>query len=178
MALKPNHDGGLVVKRMGCIISLLVLILISVGGCQSKSAALVQGEKTPLFQLKRLDGELLQFPDMFAGKVVVIRFWADWCPFCKSEMKSIEPIYEKYRSKGLVILALNVRQDRKTAAAFINKLGISYDVLLDEEGETARNYGVIGLPTTFFIDQKGLLHTRIIGESSAALFEQIVGELL
>jgi cytochrome c biogenesis protein CcmG, thiol:disulfide interchange protein DsbE len=178
MAVKLNHDGGLVVKRMGRIISFFVLILICLGGCQSKTAALVQGKKTPLFQLKSLDGDLQQFPDMFAGKVVVIRFWADWCPFCKSEMKSIEPIYQKYRSKGLVMLALNVRQDRKTAAAFINKLGISYDVLLDEEGEIARNYGVIGLPTTFIIDRQGLLHTRIIGESSAELFEQIVAELL
>ncbi|MES9978208.1 MAG: TlpA disulfide reductase family protein, partial [Candidatus Thiodiazotropha sp. 6PLUC5] len=90
----------------------------------------------------------------------------------------IEPVYRKLKDKGLVILALNVRQDRETAAAFIDKLAISYGVLLDDEGATARNYGVIGLPTTFFLDRKGRLHTRIIGESSAELFEQLVSELL
>jgi peroxiredoxin len=78
----------------------------------------------------------------------------------------------------LVILALNVRQDRDTAAAFIEKLNISYPALLDKEGEVARAYGVIGLPTTFAIDREGRLHTRIIGESSAELFARIVDELI
>ncbi|MES9929476.1 MAG: TlpA disulfide reductase family protein, partial [Candidatus Thiodiazotropha sp. 6PDIVS] len=87
-------------------------------------------------------------------------------------------IYRKLKDKGLVMLALNVRQDRETAAAFINKLAITYEVLLDEQGETARNYGVIGLPTTFILDRKGRLHTRIIGESTAELFEMVVSELL
>jgi peroxiredoxin len=93
-------------------------------------------------------------------------------------MQSIEPVYQAYRSKGLVILALNVRQDRDTATAFIEKLNISYPALLDSEGEVAREYGVIGLPTTFVIDREGRLHTRIIGESTAELFAQIVDELI
>jgi peroxiredoxin len=147
-------------------------------GCQSESSALTKGQQPPAFRLESLNGELTNFPQEYEGKVVVIRFWADWCPFCESEMQSIEPVYQAYRSKGLVILALNVRQDRDTATAFIEKLNISYPALLDSEGEVAREYGVIGLPTTFVIDREGRLHTRIIGESTAELFAQIVDELI
>ncbi|MET0064894.1 MAG: TlpA disulfide reductase family protein [Candidatus Thiodiazotropha sp.] len=174
-----SHDGGcLVVVRRGLSLLLLACLTLIAGCGGSDSAGLVKGEATPGFELQRLDRGMARFPGDFAGQVVVIRFWADWCPFCESEMKAIEPVYRKYREKGLRILALNVRQDRRTATAFIDKLGISYDTLLDEEGAVARAYGVIGLPTTFILDRKGRLATRILGESSAELFEQLVRDQL
>jgi len=73
---------------------------------------------------------------------------------------------------------VNVRQDRDTAARFIAKLDISYRVLLDEDGGLARQYGVTGLPTTYFIDREGRLITRILGETAPELFEKIVREML
>ena len=93
-------------------------------------------------------------------------------------MRDIQPVYRRYRDQGLVILAVNVRQDRATAERFINKLGICYDILLDLDGSVARAYGVSGLPTTFIVDRTGRLHTKIIGESTPELFEQLVRELL
>ncbi|MEJ2621738.1 MAG: TlpA disulfide reductase family protein [Candidatus Thiodiazotropha sp.] len=159
-------------------ISLVLLGLAGLMGCQPESRALTKGEQPPAFQLQSLNGELANFPQDYKGKVVVIRFWADWCPFCESEMQSIEPVYQLYHDKGLVILALNVRQDRDIAAEFIEKLDISYPALLDKEGEVARAYGVIGLPTTFVVDREGRLHTRIIGESTVELFAQIVEALM
>jgi peroxiredoxin len=175
--IQSSSERQLHLERHTYLISTL-LAMVCFTACQPEKPALVKGEETPAFALKTLNGRVMHYPESFNGKVVVIRFWADWCPFCETEMKDIEPVYRKYKSQGLVILALNVRQDRETAAAFINKLGISYPILLDLEGETARSYGVIGLPTTFVIDRTGRLHTRIIGESTAELFEQIVGELM
>ncbi|MEL0587374.1 MAG: TlpA disulfide reductase family protein [Candidatus Thiodiazotropha sp. (ex. Lucinoma kazani)] len=161
------------------VLSLFTLFVsIFLTGCHSDTAHLSNGQETPEFHLQQLQHGEAHFPEAFAGKVVVIRFWADWCPFCESEMQAIELIYQTYRQKGLVILALNVRQDRDTAAAFISKLGITYDVLLDSEGETARAYGVIGLPTTFIINRKGRLYTKIVGESTPQVLEQILGELI
>jgi len=110
--------------------------------------------------------------------VVAIRYWADWCPFCESEMNQLEPVYRKYRDQGLVILAINVRQDRDTAKEFISRLNVSYDTLLDVEGEVARLYGVMGLPTTFFVERDGRLRSRILGESTPETFEQIVEDML
>ena len=153
-------------------------MLSLLAGCSDETPALIKGQAVPGFTLHQLTGESLRFPEDLQGKLVTIRFWADWCPFCKTEMQGIEPIYQKYRDKGLVILAVNVRQDPATAERFIRKLNISYDVLLDREGEVARSYGVLGLPTTFFVTPGGLLYTKIIGESTPELFEKIIGEIL
>jgi cytochrome c biogenesis protein CcmG/thiol:disulfide interchange protein DsbE len=156
----------------------MFLAISAMVGCSDETAQLLNGQPAPGFQLQQLKGGNSTFPADYQNKVVALRFWADWCPFCESEMIALEPVYEKYRDRGLVILAVNVRQDRDTAQKFIGKLGISYEALLDTEGEVARAYGVMGLPTTFFIDGKGILQKRILGESTPEVFEQIVQELL
>jgi len=157
---------------------MLLGLGLLLAGCGDQAPRLQHGTPPPAFALERLDGPPARFPDAFAGRVVVLRFWADWCPFCESEMQAIEPVYRRYRDRGLVILAVNVRQDRSTARAFVEPLNISYDTLLDPDGEVARAYGVLGLPTTFVIDRDGLLHTRIIGESTPELVEHVIGEAL
>lgn len=156
---------------------LLFIILFIIGllmSCSEPTTQLENGWPAPTFNLPDLSGKPVHFPSDLKGKITAIRFWADWCPFCEHEMKQLEPVYRKYRDQGLVILAINVRQDRKTAERFIHQLGISYDVLLDEEGEVARNYGVTGLPTTFFVAGDGTLKSRVLGESTPELFQQII----
>ncbi len=157
---------------------LLWLLLTMLSGCGEGQRQPLNGEPAPAFTLEKLEGGTTQFPADYQGQVVAIRFWADWCPFCSGEMRLLEPVYQKYRGQGLTILALNVRQDRATADAFIKELNISYDALLDIEGEVARSYGVSGLPTTFFVDGKGILQRRIVGESTPEIFEQIVLEIM
>ncbi len=158
------------------LIGILTLSLLI--GCHDLPPKLTRGQAAPEFTLDRLQNGTLRFPDDLQGKLVAIRFWADWCPFCRTEMQAIEPVYLKYQGQDLIILAVNVRQSRATAAAFIRELNISYDVLLDLEGEVARNYGVTGLPTTIIVDREGKLYTRILGESTPELFEKIIQELL
>ncbi len=152
------------------------LWLVLAGGCSDAVKHVVNGEPAPAFALPALVGGALS--SVPPGKVVAVRFWADWCPFCESEMRAIEPVYQTLQPRGLVILAVNVRQDRETAQAFIDKINISYDVLLDEEGSVARAYGVVGLPTTFFIGRDGRVVGRILGESAPEVFAQQVEPLL
>lgn len=157
--------------------SLLVLALL-LTACAPEAPRLNTGDPAPGFELQHLDGHALSFPSDLAGRVVAIRFWADWCPFCEGEMRSIEPVFLEYRDQGLTVLALNVRQDRATASNFVETLGISYDVLLDEDGAVARSYGVSALPTTFFVDRGGKMVTRILGESTPSVFEKVVRDML
>jgi len=159
---------------------LLFLPLFLLAGCgdEPQYPRLENQQPVPAFSLPDLAGKTLNFPRDGQGEVVVLRFWADWCPFCAPEMAAIEPLYQALKDRGLLVLAVNVRQDRETAARFIAKLGVSYPVLLDQDGKLARQFGVTGLPTTFFIDRAGRLHRRILGEADPALFEQIIRELL
>jgi peroxiredoxin len=154
------------------------LASLLLAGCGGDTPQLAPGEPSPPFTLPALAGGPVSLPDDLRGQVVAVRFWADWCPFCESEMRSIEPVYRAYKDQGLRLLAINVRQDAQTAAAFVEPLGISYEVLLDEDGAVARAYGVSGLPTTFFLDRQGRLATRILGESTPEIFEQVVKDLL
>jgi len=156
----------------------LFMYYISIAGCSNETVSLTKGQTTPSFNLAKMHNGSLRFPQDLEDKVIVIRFWADWCPFCKTEMRDIEPVYQKYKDQGLVILAINVRQDQKTVQAFIKDLGISYTVLLDKTGEVARSYGVSGLPISYFIGRNGTLQTRVLGESTPEVFETIIQELL
>lgn len=153
---------------------LWLLLLVGCGGGETPGP--LNGMPAPPFQLATLGGERAGLPR--PGEVVVVRFWADWCPFCASEMRALGPVYERLRPRGLTLLAVNVRQDPATARAFIDKLGVDYQTLLDEDGAVARRYGVRGLPTTFLIGRDGRLLGRILGESSAAAFEAMVTPLL
>ena len=166
----PTH-----VRLFTWLAPCLMLIL---SACSGETPRFDRGDPMPGFDLPRLDGGAVSFPADLRGQVVAIRFWADWCPFCEGEMRSIEPVYRAFREQGLTVLAINVRQDRDRAASFVEPLGISYDLLLDEEGAVARSYGVSGLPTTFFVDRQGRLATRILGESTPEVFEHILRELL
>lgn len=157
---------------------LLLTLLLVLAGCGSSQPQLQNGQPAPGFSLPRLEGGRADFPGGFAGQVVAIRFWADWCPFCEEEMSDLEPVYRELKDRGLTILAVNVRQDADTAERFIRDLGITYGVLLDEEGAVARGYGVMGLPTTFFVDREGVLRAKILGESTPDVFTGIVNELL
>ncbi len=169
-------------RRVGFGARACLLLLLAAGalldGCGDAPPTLVKGEPSPAFTLDALTGAPVAFPADLAGQVVAVRFWADWCPFCEGEMRTLEPVYQAYRDQGLRLLAINVRQDRETAAAFIAPLGISYEVLLDTDGAVARAYGVSGLPTTFFLDRQGRLAARILGESTPEVFERVIKGLL
>ena len=157
---------------------LVIGSMAFVAGCQGDIPGIQNGDPAPVFALPLLQGGTVAFPADLRGQVVALRFWADWCPFCEKEMKDIEPLHRKYRERGLRILAVNVRQDAATAGRFVDRLGISYEVLLDGDGAVARSYGVAGLPTTFLVDREGRLVTRILGESTPDLLERVLQGLL
>ena len=132
----------------------------------------------PAFRAPQLTAGELEFPAAMAGRPLVIRFWADWCKYCEAEMQAIEVVYQRHREKGLNVVAINAGQDRATAAAFVKKIGVTYPVLLDEPSAIAKRYGVVGLPTTFFVDAGGIVRGKIVGEADAATFEREAVALL
>lgn len=158
---------------------LLLMLPLALAGCgDAPQVVLNNGEAAPAFHAETLAGARLEVPDGLRGKVIAIRFWADWCPYCEAEMRELEPVYRRLKDQGLEILAVNVAQDRATAAAFVAPLGIGYPVLLDPEGETARRYGVKALPLTWFVDRRGRLAGKILGEATPAAFEAQARPLL
>lgn len=102
--------------------------------------------------------------DSIKGKIVLLRFWADWCPSCRFEMPVIEKQYQRLVPQGFQVLAVNVKQSAEVAEAFAAQMNITFPILLDKEGQLAKSYGVYALPTNFLIDQQGVIREILIGE--------------
>ncbi len=163
---------------MRFILAALFALALAACGGDKPPAKLNIGDIAPTFQTFRVDGMPAYFPAAWAGKPLVIRFWADWCKYCEGEMKDIEKVYQRLKPRGLDVIAINAGQDKKTVVEFMAKLGVSYPALMDENSAIAKRYGVVGLPTTYFVDAKGVVRAKLIGEADEASFERAALEAM
>ncbi len=99
----------------------------------------------------------------FRGKLVVLNFWATWCPPCRLEMPAMERLYQEFRGKGLEIVAVNFMESREQVQAFAEEQKLTYPMLLDSKAEIAEQYGVMRLPETVLIGRKGEVLAKSIG---------------
>ncbi len=116
----------------------------------------------PGYRLHDMDGEPHSL-DELRGKVVILNFWATWCPPCRRELPAMNRAWKKVKGQGIVIVGINVGEDEDTVFAFNGEYPIDFPVLLDQEGEIVARWPVKGLPTTFVIDPQGRIVYRAIG---------------
>ena len=118
----------------------------------------------PGFTLPDMDGEMHSLND-FRGKVVMLNFWATWCPPCRREMPSMQRLYEKYRERGLTVVAVNQFEDPDLVFEFTGRLSLepTFPILFDRESRVSEQYRVKGLPTTYLLDKAGKIRFRAIG---------------
>lgn len=109
---------------------------------------------TPDFSAVSPDGKKVSLKD-FRGKIVFLNFWASWCEPCREEMPAMERLYQEFRNKNFVVLAISVKDRKQDAIDFVKELKLSYPVALDPEGQVGLLYGAWGLPTTYLIGPKG-----------------------
>ena len=148
------------------LLFVVLLIFFLAFACKEKP------EKTSLpklgtaaidFNCQDLKGQTWSL-DKVRGKVVLLRFWADWCPYCRYEMPIIDKYYKKLNKEGFLVLAVNVKQSAEVALAFTAQLDLTFPVPLDPDGKMARRYGVYAIPTNFLIDRQGIIRQILIGE--------------
>jgi cytochrome c biogenesis protein CcmG, thiol:disulfide interchange protein DsbE len=122
------------------------------------------GFLAPPFSLTTLDGQTVDL-SAYQGQVVLLNFWASWCPPCRAEMPAIQQVYQSYRDQGLVVLAINASYQDTPAArqSFLGSFAYSFPILLDDGSTVNRLYAVYSLPTTFFIDRKGTIRDLVVG---------------
>jgi len=122
-----------------------------------------RGIPAPDFSVRTLEGKQIKLSE-FKGKVVLLNFWATWCPPCRAEMPSIETLYQRYKPKAsFQILAVSVQEEPSVVKTFLAQNPYSFPIALDPTGEAAQLYGIRGIPTTFIIDQKGTLQGALVG---------------
>lgn len=121
-----------------------------------------KGYIAPDLQLQTLGGETVALSDL-RGQVVILNFWATWCPACRTEMPALDQVYRTYRDQGLQVIAVNVQEDPAGTGAFVQELGLVLPVLVDRDGSVSTRYRVTSLPTTYIIDRDGVIREVTVG---------------
>jgi len=139
-----------------------------------------QGFLAPDFELQTTTGETVKLSNLH-GQAVLVNLWATWCPPCRAEMPAIESIYEEYKDRGLVVLAVNMTYQDTFANIdpFIEEYNLSFPVLLDLSNAVGSAYQLRSLPSSYFIDREGIISEVVIGGPMAeALLRTRVEQIL
>lgn len=133
---------------------------------------------SPSWELPAPDGKPIKSTD-FAGKVVILNFWATWCGPCRMEIPSLIELHQQYADEGLTVIGVSLDRDgAETVQRFIEQTGIKYQVFLGDEGLVNSFGGIEGIPTTFILDQDGHVVGKHVGFASKEEFEADITPLL
>jgi peroxiredoxin len=158
-------------RRLFIVVVLLALVGASIymgfaGSSQPPyvSEKIVElGDMAPDFQLEDTKGNKLTLTDL-RGKVVLVNFWATWCPPCRAEMPSMEKLNEAMAGEDFVMLAINVEENgRSSVPEFLNKSPHKFTILYDDLGAVQKLYGVYKFPESFVIRKDGVIDDKVIG---------------
>lgn len=126
----------------------------------------------PSFELPSLNSKQIKLAD-FRGKVVFINFWATWCVTCKTEMASMEKLYQAFKGKDFKMLAISVDKDISLIKPYLDKYNLTFPVLLDTHDVVKNKYKFIGLPATYIVDKNGIILHKAIGPRDWSTMEMI-----
>jgi cytochrome c biogenesis protein CcmG/thiol:disulfide interchange protein DsbE len=137
----------------------------------------IQQEAARPFDLELFAGGTLTL-DQLDGKIVMVDFWASWCPPCRQEAPALAQVYREYQAKGVEFVGIDIWDRAEDAIKYVDRYGITYPNGLDDKGTIAIEYGVRGIPEKFFIDRNGVLVQKFVGPMDEAELKQVLDEML
>ncbi|MGI9533603.1 MAG: TlpA family protein disulfide reductase [Thermodesulfobacteriota bacterium] len=160
------------------IFSLLILPLLVACNENSESSSNLAKD----FNLKSMTSDEIYKLENFKGKPLIINFWASWCAPCRKEMPFLESVWKENKNSDLVLIGINVMDDKHEALDTLKEFNISYINLTDSSGNVTNAYDIIGLPVTYFIDRNGEIFKKnygpFLGKSGEKLFNKNLKEIL
>jgi peroxiredoxin len=146
----------------------------------NKKSSVEKGDIAPDFTLQTIDGKNYRLSD-FHGKKVLLNFFATWCPPCKGEMPHMEEFYKQNKDDGIVVLAVNLTtgesDPNNSLPKFISNYGLTFPVLLDRQGNIGDIYQAFSIPTSYFIDTKGVIQNKMVGGMDKETMNNLMSEV-
>ncbi|MBI1811096.1 MAG: TlpA family protein disulfide reductase [Nitrospirae bacterium] len=147
-------------------VIVIAFLVFSPAACKKKEAGVEAmppsiGDIAPDFTSKDVNGNTVKLSD-YKDRVILIEFWATWCAPCRELTPVLNKIYEKYKDKGFVVLALTPEENTDTVKSYAKGYGITYPVLITDM-KTTRRYGVISIPASFLINREGGVAEKHLG---------------
>lgn len=143
------------------LLGVATALTLSISSCNKDPGPQV-GMPAPDFALPDLEGNVHRLGD-FRGQVVVLNFWATWCPPCIDEMPSLEKLHQAFAERGVAVLAVSVDERFSDVPKFVGKLGLTFSILYDEGKKTSRKYQTFKYPETYILDREGRLKSKVVG---------------
>ena len=160
------------------VVPVLVLLAYGFWTNPREIPSPLLGRPAAPFVLTTFDKAPLTLQDL-RGKVVLINFWASWCiPACYDEAPALERSWRGYRDRGVVVIGIDVQDTAEAARKFMSDFSLSFPNVRDLAGKVSVDYGVYGVPETFFIDRKGVIRAKHVGAVNDAIFRAEVERLL
>ena len=161
-----------------CIITVLTLafMVLLKGTFADRGLTQKVGDPAPDFTIFSLDGQLVSFDELH-DRAVIINLWTTWCEPCKAEMPLLEAASQKH-AENLTVLGINEGDKKYDVKSYIKEENITFRVLLDESENVGYLYGIVGYPTSIFIDKNGIIQAIYLGELSHEQLEsnlQLIG---
>ncbi|MGD0884784.1 MAG: TlpA disulfide reductase family protein [Thermodesulfovibrionales bacterium] len=150
-------------KRLFVGVCAVTAVFLAISCAKEKSAGVQEG-KSPDFTLRDVQGGKVSLSRL-RGKVVLMEFWATWCPPCRESIPELNAIYKKYKDRGLVVLGISLDSDGDaslTVRSFMKEQSMLYPVVIDD-GKVNTLYGVTSIPALFLIDKDGNVVKRFTG---------------
>jgi DsbE subfamily thiol:disulfide oxidoreductase len=171
-------------KERDVLFSLVIIVVMCLLpiACKREKFAAVEGLRVPELVIRDISGGSVD-PNTLKGKVVFINFWASWCPPCKEEMPSIEALYRGHlNDSGFTMITILYKDEPNNGLEYLKANGYTLPVFVDDNGISAKNFGVTGVPETYVVDKKGILRKRVIGPAewnsaeAVALIQSLLNE--
>jgi len=156
------------IKQIVFLIILVIAVVLVVVGVVSKhrenaGKIITNGDRAPEFRLPNLNGQMINLSD-FRGKVVMVHFWATWCPPCVEEIPTLAYLNQQLTGSDFAMLPVSVDESGATAVnSFLQQKGLNLSVLLDPDRATAGRYGTFKFPETYILDREGIVRYKLIG---------------
>ena len=162
---------------MAGVAAVVALLTVNVARPTGPVDTPIVGRPAPAFDLETLDGRRLTLAEL-RGSPIVLNFWASWCIPCREEAPLLTAADEQYGPTGLRVVGVVYQDSSENARQFMDRYAQSYPGVLDPEGRTAIDYGVFGIPETFFIDAAGIVRSRQLGAVTAEDLERQIEAIL